>query len=504
MESLLSKYKLKPNCYDEVFKEEEQYRSEYFMIDQLLSKMDFKTYKSLNEEAKLSFLNQGITYALYTATESTETIFPFDLFPRVISSSDWEVLEKGMLQRNKALNLFIHDVYNDAKILKDKVIPEALVKTSKHYVKEMEGFSPVGDIYCQICGTDLIRHSDGNFYILEDNLRSPSGVSYVLSNRVTLSRTLPHLFQGKLIHPVSQYPNELLRTLRSVSPQQKLDITCVLLTPGQYNSAYYEHSFLAKQMGIELVEGGDLFVENDFVYMNSIGLKKKVDVIYRRIDDAFLDPHVFRKDSMLGVPGVMGAYLKGNVSIVNAPGTGISDDKAVCAYVPDMIKYYLSEEPIISNVPTYICERPQDLQYTLDHIEKLVVKPVDMSGGYGVTIMDTLTKAEVEEVKEKIKANPREFIAQPKMMLSTHATYIEDENCFEPRHIDLRTFTLMGKDFSYVLPGGLSRVALKKDSLIVNSSQGGGSKDTWVIMDQSSLDNSHAHGQTQSQSQSQS
>ncbi len=496
MDGLLSKYDLKSNCYDEVFVDTNTYRAEYHLIRDLVSKMDIPTFKSLNEEAKLSFLNQGITYALYTSNETKETIFPFDLMPRIISSADWQKLEQGMIQRNTALNLFIHDVYNDAKVLKDKVVPRELILSSKHYVKSIEGFSPKGNIYCHICGTDLIRHSDGNFYILEDNLRSPSGVSYVLSNRITLSRTLPQMFQGKMIHPVTQYPKELLRTLQSVSPQEEQEITCVLLTPGQYNSAYYEHSILAKFMGIELVEGSDLFVKNDIVYMNSIGRKRKVDVIYRRIDDSFLDPNVFKKDSMLGVKGVMAAYLKGNVTIVNAPGTGISDDKAICAYVPDMIQYYLDEAPIIDNVPTYICKKPQDLKYTLDHIESLVIKPVDMSGGYGVTIMDTLSKEEVENVKQQIKASPRDYIAQPKMMLSTHVTYIEETERFEPRHVDLRTFTLMGKDQSYVLPGGLSRVALKRNSLIVNSSQGGGSKDTWVMMNPA--------GASQSQSQSQS
>lgn len=482
MQNLLGSYKLKPGCFDEVFLKAGEFRQEYRLLEAIAKNMDASTFYSLNEEAKLSFFNQGITYALYTAQESTETIFPFDLMPRVMSAQEWETLERGLIQRNVALNMFIHDVYNEAKILKDKVVPADLIYSSKHFVHEMKGFSPVGEIYCHIAGTDLIRHSDGNYYILEDNLRSPSGVSYVLSNRVTLTRTLPHMFQGKKIHPVSQYPKELLHTLKSVSNQQTEDPVCVLLTPGQYNSAYYEHSFLAKMMGIELVEGQDLFVENDFVYMNSIGKKTRVDVIYRRIDDAYLDPQVFRKDSMLGVSGLMGAYLKGHVTIVNAPGTGISDDKAVCVYVPDMIKYYLSEEPIISNVPTYICEKPTDLAYVLENISTMVVKPVDMSGGYGVTIMEGLSKEETEAVKEKIKANPREYIAQPKMMLSCHATYIEDQKVFEPRHIDLRTFALMGKDRTYILPGGLTRVALKRDSLIVNSSQGGGSKDTWVMM----------------------
>lgn len=482
MEGLFSNYELSAKTYDEMYDPSKHLRSEYELLQSVFEELDNKLFQTLNQEAKLSFLNQGVTYALYTDQETLESIFPFDLIPRVISSSEWAVLEKGMIQRNTALNMFLKDVYNGGKILKDKVVPTELVNTSNHYLKAMEGFSPVGDIYCHIAGTDLIRHSDGNYYILEDNLRSPSGVSYVLSNRVTLSRTMPSLFQGRLINPVSIYTKELLNTLKSVAPPISSERNCVLLTPGIYNSAYFEHSFLAKLMGIQLVEGQDLFVKNNVVYMNTIGRKEKVDVIYRRIDDSFLDPKYFNPKSTLGVHGLMDAYLAGNVTIVNAPGTGISDDKAVCAYVPDMIKYYLGEDAIIPNVPTYICEKPKDLAYVLDHMVELVIKPVDMSGGYGVTIVDTLTKAEVEELKLTIQAKPREYIAQPKMMLSTHPTFIEDTNQFEPRHIDLRTFTLMGSEGAYVLPGGLSRVALKKGSLIVNSSQGGGSKDTWVLM----------------------
>ena len=479
---LFNSYQVPEGMLDEVFTPFENAYTAYDMIKGLFRSLSTPAFKQLNEYAKLSFLNQGITYAVYDEKNGgTEKIFPFDLFPRVIQFKEWEHIQKGLLQRNLALNLFLKDVYNGQKILKDKVVPESLVKSSPHYVEMMEGFLPTGEIYTHICGTDLIRHKDGNFYILEDNLRCPSGVSYVLSNRETMKRTLTDIFKAVSVETVNQYPTELLEILMTVSPPKEGEPVCVLLTPGQFNSAYYEHSFLAQSMGIDLVEGPDLYVENDIVYLKTILGPQRVDVIYRRIDDAFLDPDVFRKESLLGVKGLMKAYIKGNVTIVNAPGTGISDDKAVCAYVPDMIRYYLKEEPILNNVPTYICEKPKDLEYVLSHLTELVVKPVDMSGGYGVTICDQLTNEELENVKITIKRNPRNYIAQPKMMLSVHSTFIEDQNRFEPRHIDLRTFTLMGKDKTFVLPGGLTRVALKKGSLIVNSSQGGGSKDTWVV-----------------------
>lgn len=453
----------------------------------LLSGMATNEFKQLNETARIAFLNQGVTYALYGKEKSVEQIFPFDLFPRILQGKEWEKIEKGVIQRNRALNLFIHDVYNEGKILKDKVIPTDLIKSSKHYCQQMEHFSPQKNIYCHISGTDIIRHSDGEFYVLEDNLRSPSGVSYVLTNRVAMNRVLPKAFDKTTVEPVVDYTDHLLQALWAVSGRPLGEIFCVLLTPGPYNSAYFEHTFLAQKMGIELVEGRDLYAEDDHIYLKTIGGRIRVDVIYRRIDDAFLDPDVFNPDSMLGVRGLMNAYIKGNVTIVNAPGTGISDDKAVCAYVPDMIRYYLGEDPILSNVPTYICERPKDLQYVLENIETLVVKPVDMSGGYGVCICDQMSSDEIAELKEKVRANPRDFIAQPKMSLSTHMTFIEGKDAddikdnLEPRHIDLRTFSIMGGDAPYVLGGGLTRTALTKGSLIVNSSQGGGSKDTWVI-----------------------
>ncbi len=486
MANFLEHYKEQAGMFDEVARDLGMGAEHYGTFVDFLSQIPIETFKTFNENTKLSFLNQGVTYALYNKNESVEQIFPFDLFPRIIPTQEWEMIERGVIQRNIALNHFIHDVYNAGKILKDKVVPIELIKSSQHYCHQMEHFSPNKNIYCHISGTDIIRHADGDYYILEDNLRSPSGVSYVLTNRAAMSIVLPDAFNDRSIEPVSNYTDQLVQAFWGVSDRELGDIFCVLLTPGSFNSAYFEHTFLAQKMGIELVEGRDLFVENDFVYLKTIGGNIRVDVIYRRIDDDFLDPSVFNPKSLLGVSGLMKVYNKGNVTIVNAPGTGISDDKAICAYVPDMIKYYLDEDPILSNVPTYICERPKDLQYVLENMASLVVKPVDMSGGYGVCICDQMTQKELADLKEKVKSNPRNFIAQPKMLLSTHATYIEETTAFEPRHIDLRTFTIMGGDAPYVLPGGLTRTALTKGSLIVNSSQGGGSKDTWVSKKQSS------------------
>lgn len=481
MKKLINEYEVPPIMFDEVIQDRNANSNYYRNFINILGGMDLQEFKGLNENAKLSFLNQGVTYALYDKKESVEQIFPFDLFPRIINPVEWQTIEQGVIQRNIALNQFIHDVYNEGKILRDGIVPVHLIKSSKHYCKEMEGFSPNKNIYCHISGTDIIRHSDGNFYVLEDNLRNPSGVSYVLTNRLAMTRVFPHSFEDLVVEQVEDYPDKLVQALWNVSEKPLGEIFCVLLTPGVFNSAYFEHTYLAQNMGIELAEGRDLYVENDTVYLKTIAGPIQVDVIYRRIDDAFLDPDVFRADSMLGIKGLMKAYLKGNVSIVNAPGTGISDDKAVCAYVPDMIRYYLNEEPIINNVPTYICEREVDLKYVLENIEKLVVKPVDMSGGYGVCICDQMSNSEIEELKLKLKEDPRNYIAQPKMDLSTHTTYIEEDENFQPRHIDLRTFTILGGKEPFVLKGGLTRTALTKGSLIVNSSQGGGSKDTWVI-----------------------
>jgi len=479
---ILDSYKLGNSHYDEVFKEPKVPKEHYQSIVERFNQLSLSDFERINNEVKTAFFNQGITFAVYSEDKKPdERIFPFDLFPRIIPNKEWIKLETGVIQRNKAINLFLDDIYHKKLILKDKVVPADLIFSSKNYLKEMIDFSPEGGIYTHISGTDLIKHADGEYYILEDNLRCPSGVSYVLSNRLALKKSLFDLFDKLKAKTVYQYPEHLLEILKTVKPTNTDIPTVVVVTPGMYNSAYFEHSFLAQKMGVPLVEGRDLFVEKDFVYMKTIYGPKRVDVIYRRVDDEFIDPLCFRKDSMLGVPGLMNAYRAGNVTLANAPGTGVADDKAVYHYVPDIIKYYLNEEPILNNVQTYHCEKESDIKYVLENIDKLVVKPVDESGGYGITIGTTLTKEQIEEVKVRIKSNPRKYIAQPIMSLSVHATFIEETKEFEPRHIDLRTFCLMGKDTEYILKGGLTRVALKRGNLIVNSSQGGGSKDTWVL-----------------------
>jgi len=480
--TLFGRYEVSPEIYDEVFNLNKGVRRHYRKIVNYFSKLSPEEFKELNNHAKISFINQGVTFAVYSeSSEGVERVFPFDLFPRIITPKEWEKIERGVRQRITALNMFLWDVYHEKKILKDGVIPYELVLGSKFYNKEMIGLDTAGKVYIHISGTDIIRHKDGEFYVLEDNGRSPSGVSYVLSNRTTMKRILPDIFFHYNISMIEDYPQNLLAMMESLAPEGVAEPTCVVLTPGIYNSAYYEHAFLAHNMGIELVEGKDLFVDKNFVYMKTIYGPKKVDVIYRRIDDEFLDPLTFNPESVLGVPGIMGAYRAGNVTIINAPGTGVADDKAVYAYVPEIIRYYLGEDPVINNVETYICEKEEDRKYVLENIDKLVVKPVDESGGYGLLIGPKATKKEIEDYKQKIKSNPRKYIAQPVMSLSVHPTFIEETDSFEPRHIDLRTFYLQGKNFSYMLKGGLTRVALKKGSLVVNSSQGGGSKDTWVM-----------------------
>jgi uncharacterized circularly permuted ATP-grasp superfamily protein len=475
-------YHLSEQLYDEVFSNASKSRKHYQKVLNHFSKLSIKDYQKLNESAKVSFFNQGVTFAVYSDNlRGVERIFPFDLFPRVITNKEWEKLERGVIQRNIAINLFLHDLYHDKKILKDKIVPAELVFSSVNYNREMIGINPPGGIYTHISGTDLIKHKDGDYYILEDNVRCPSGVSYVLSNREAMKRTLSNLFLSHNVMPVDDYPDQLLSVIQSVAPENADNPTCVVLSPGMYNSAYYEHTFLAQSMGIPVVEGRDLFVDKNFVYMKTIYGPQRVDVIYRRVDDDFMDPLAFRPDSVLGIPGIMSAYREGNVTLLNAPGTGVSDDKAVYTYVPAIIKYYLGEEPILNNVHTYRCELDKDYKYVLENIKDLVVKPVDESGGYGIFIGRNTTKQQQEDFKKIITSNRRKYIAQPIMSLSTHATFIEDGECFEPRHIDLRTYCLMGKNKEFVLKGGLSRVALKKGSLIVNSSQGGGSKDTWVL-----------------------
>ncbi len=478
---IFSTYQRNPSLYDEIYDISGEVKEVYQKLFDLYGQLSIQEYQSLNTKAKSSFFNQGITFQVYSDKETQEKIFPFDLFPRIIDTDEWEVIEKGAIQRSKALNLFLWDIYHDKKIIKQGIVPMELISTSANYLQQMNGIDPPGGIYNHISGTDVIKHNDGKYYVLEDNIRCPSGVSYVICNRTALKKALFGVFNHYQTHTVTNYAENLLDLLESVKPKGVDVPVSVVITPGMFNSAFYEHSYLAKTMGVELVEGRDLFVENDFVYMKTIRGPVKVDVIYRRIDDLFIDPLEFKPDSSLGVPGLFAAYKKGNVTLANAPGTGVADDKAVYTYMPQIIKYYLNEEPILNNVHTYHCSRPKELQYVLEHVHELVIKPVDEAGGYGISIGNRLTKAEIATVKKQIQADPRKYVAQPIMSLSVHPTYIDESESFEQRHVDLRTFTILGKDREFVLKGGLTRVALKKGNLIVNSSQGGGSKDTWVL-----------------------
>jgi len=479
--TIFNAYERNEKLFDEVFEAGGNAKSIYKKLLDLYGGHSIKDYVNLNNKAKASFFNQGITFQIYQDKKTQEKIFPYDLFPRIIDPSEWEIIEKGSIQRSRALNLFLWDIYHDKKIIKDKIVPLELLASSDNYLHQMMDVDPPGGIYNHISGTDIIKHADGNYYVLEDNIRCPSGVSYVICNRTALKRALFGVFNHYQVHTVTNYAENLLQILESAKPHGVDNPNCVVITPGMYNSAYYEHSYLAKAMGVELVEGRDLFVENDFVYMKTINGPERVDIIYRRIDDLFIDPLEFRADSVLGVPGLFAAYKKGNVCLANAPGTGVADDKAIYTYMPQIIKYYLDEEPILSNVHTYHCSRPEELQYVLENIQNLVIKPVDEAGGYGISIGNRLTKEEIETIKKQLKATPRKYIAQPILSLSVHPTYIEEQESFEQRHIDLRTFTLLGKEDEFVLKGGLTRVALKRGNLVVNSSQGGGSKDTWVL-----------------------
>lgn len=478
---IFSSYLRNPSLFDEIFDKKGDVKAVYQKLFDLYGAHSIKDYVKLNEKAKSSFFNQGITFQVYGGKENQEKIFPFDLFPRIIDSEEWDIIERGAIQRSKALNLFLWDIYHDKRIIRQGIVPMELINSSANYLHQMIGIDPPGGIYNHISGTDVIKHKDGKYYVLEDNIRCPSGVSYVICNRTALKRALFGVFNHYQTYTVTNYAENLLDLLETVKPKGVDVPNCVVITPGMFNSAFYEHSYLAKTMGVELVEGRDLFVENDFVYMKTIKGAEKVDVIYRRIDDLFIDPLEFKPDSSLGVPGLFAAYKKGNVTLANAPGTGVADDKAVYTYMPQIIKYYLDEEPILNNVHTYHCSRPDELKYVLDHVHELVVKPVDEAGGYGISIGNRLTKQEIEKVKAQIKDHPRKYVAQPIMSLSVHPTYIEDTESFEQRHVDLRTFTVLGKDREFVLKGGLTRVALQKGNLIVNSSQGGGSKDTWVL-----------------------
>lgn len=425
-----------------------------------------------------ALLRMGITFTVYGDDSGTEKIFPFDIIPRIVGAMEWQHMEAGLKQRIKALNLFIDDIYNQQTIIKEDIIPRSILEEAKSFRPQCVGLKPPKGIWCHITGTDLIRHTDGAVYVLEDNLRCPSGVSYVLQNRLVMKRTFPDVFTDSSVRPVIDYPSRLYKTLAHLCPNDVASPNIAVLTPGMYNSAYYEHSFLAQQMGVDLVQGADLVVQDDFVYKRTTHGFERIDVIYRRIDDDFMDPKAFRKDSMLGVPGLMSAYRSGNVALANAPGTGVADDKVIYSYVPDMIRYYLGEEAILPNVPTYVCDREDDRKYVLEHLDELVVKAANEAGGYGMLIGPHSTKAEQDEFAELIKNDPRNYIAQPTLSLSRVPTLVGDD--FEGRHVDLRPYILYGEDI-WVLPGGLTRVALKKGSLVVNSSQGGGSKDTWVI-----------------------
>jgi uncharacterized circularly permuted ATP-grasp superfamily protein len=465
-------------AYDEMFSAVDHPRKQYRPLHNLLLHLGPDELLRSKHEADQSFFNQGITFTVYGNDKGTERIFPHDLLPRIITAAEWEKIERGLTQRITALNLFLKDIYHEGKIIEDGVVPGSIVYTCKHYRREMRGVKVPRDVYITVVGTDLIRNPEGNFVVLEDNLRVPSGVSYMLTSRRVMKQIFPGLFQKCRVRPIEQYSQVLLSTLRSLAPEGRSEPTVVLLTPGSYNSAYFEHTYLARQMGIELVEGQDLVVHDNLVYMRTTFGLQRVDVIYRRIDDDYLDPLVFENGSSLGAAGLFNAYRAGNVAFANALGTGVADDKAVYAYVPRLIRYYLSEEPIIENVETYLCREDKSLQHALANLDKLVVKAVGESGGYGMLVGPHASQAEREAFAEKIKDDPSNYIAQPTIQLSTAPTFVG--NGVEARHVDLRPFILHGAE-TKIVPGALTRVALKRGSLVVNSSQGGGSKDTWVL-----------------------
>ncbi len=476
------------SVFDEMFISPGSPRKHYNSVCQRLKEMDLDAFERRRRMADALFRNQGITFTVYSDKRGVEKIFPFDLVPRIIPADEWMKLEYGLIQRITALNLFCQDIYNEQNILREKVIDPELIYGAKMFRREMIGVKVPRNVYVHICGTDLVRGSDGNYYVLEDNGRTPSGVSYVLENRQVMKRVLPTLFNEYRVRAIEDYPYNLLQMMRSVAPQQGVEPTCVILTPGIYNSAYFEHTFLARQMGVDLVEGQDLVVEKGFVYMRTTAGLRRVDVIYRRLDDDFLDPLCFRDDSVLGVAGLMNAYRCGNVALVNAVGTGVADDKAIYPFVPDMIRFYLKQEPILENVPTYVCAREKDRMFVLENLDKLVVKSTNESGGYGMLMGHQASKEEREKFAELIRNDPRDYIAQPIVELSQHPSFCDGVNVvsgdgtpqFEGRRIDLRPYILYGEKV-VVMPGGLTRVALRRGSLVVNSSQGGGSKDTWVL-----------------------
>jgi uncharacterized circularly permuted ATP-grasp superfamily protein len=477
---LFDQYTITPNTWDEMYGPD-GIRQAYQRVHQFLHAIPHHDLARKEELAKRLFMSQGITFTVYSSGEGIEKIFPFDIIPRIITAAEWELIERGIKQRLQALNIFLKDIYHEQFILKDGIVPTQLIYSCPHYLREVQKLAVPYDIYVHIAGIDLIRDADGSFFVLEDNLRTPSGVSYMIENREITKRIFPDLIPENNVRPVTHYPNILHKNLVSLSPRQTAHPTVVLLTPGMYNSAYFEHTTLARLMGVELVEGRDLVVENHRVYMKTTGGLQQVDVIYRRVDDEFLDPLVFNPNSMLGVSGILSAYRKGNVAIVNAPGNGVADDKAVYVYVPDMIRYYLNEEPILKNVPTYQLGKPDEHDFVLKNLHKMVVKKTNESGGYGMLMGHTASEKELADYAKEIEKDPRQFIAQPVVSLSAAPCYLNDK--VQPRRVDLRPFALCGPDGIEIVPGGLTRVALREGSLVVNSSQGGGSKDTWVLMD---------------------
>ena len=472
-------YNIDPAIYDEMFLPDGAPREHSRQLYQTLTAFTSEEMVSIQERVNRSFSNEGISFTVYGDEEEEERIIPVDSIPRIVSADDWRTLEAGLTQRLKTLNLFIDDVYNDARIIKDGVIPEDVVMECPQYRPEMRGFSAPHGAWAVVCGTDVVRTNDG-FRVLEDNLSVPSGVSYMIANRKAVKASLRRLYRSSRVREVEHYGATLLATLRELAPGARSDPTIALLTPGVYNSAFYEHIFLARELGAELVEGRDLLVDNGFVYMRTTQGLRRVDVVYRRVDDDFIDPLVFRSDSLLGAPGLLDAYMRGNVALANAPGTGVADDKSVYAYVPDMVRYYTGEEPLLANVETYLCRRPRDLEYTLDNLHNLVVKRVGESGGYGMIIGPHATQEERADYAKGLRADPTGFIAQPVLPLSRSPCLIDGH--FEPRHVDLRPFVLQGRE-NRLVPGAFCRVALRRGSLVVNSSQGGGGKDVWVLRD---------------------
>ena len=470
-------YDFDPVFYDEMFEPDGSPRPDCSQLHEVLLDLSAEELASIQERVTGSFSNEGITFTVYGDDEADERIIPVDCVPRILSNADWRHLEKGLAQRLKTLNLFLEDVYGEAKAVADGVIPADVVYSCPQYRTQMRGFSAPNGTWVSVCGTDLIRTNDG-FRVLEDNLRVPSGVSYMIANRKAVKARFRHLYRTSRVQEVEHYGSILLETLREMSPRDHSSPSIALLTPGVYNSAFYEHMFLAGEIGASLVEGRDLLVDDGFVYMRTTKGLRRVDVIYRRVDDDFIDPLAFRPDSLLGVPGLLDAYRRGNVALVNAPGTGVADDKSVYAYVTDMVRYYLGEEPILSNVETFLCRRPEDLEYTLDNLEHLVVKRVGESGGYGMLVGPHSTPKERREYAKQVRADPADFISQPTLALSRGPCLIEDR--FEPRHVDLRPFVLCGRE-TRIVPGAFCRVALRRGSLVVNSSQGGGGKDLWVL-----------------------